>query len=338
MVVSVVVIGAGVVGLSTAVNIQELVPDVSVTIVADRFYESTASYGTGALFIPSFAQGMPHNNLKLLKRWVKDSWKFYYTLASSGESVNNGAMFISGYDLMDKLIPEDPLYKDVVLNCEEMSNTEKHTLGFHDYKYGFKVTTIALQMSKYLLWLQNRFEKNGGIIIHQHVKSFHELTGQYNIIVNCSGHGSSTLASDSKTIPVGGHLVKMKAPWIKHFILTTRNAYIIPGEDKVNLGVYNKSNSTDLTACSQHTRDIIEQCEKLCPYIKGAKFDHNWIGIRPFRETLRLEIETIPSGDRHVPVIHNYGHGYQGIGLSWGTAIHTAQLLHQYISNNKSKL
>jgi len=50
---TVLVIGAGVVGLSTAAAICDLLPDVKVTVVADRFYEQTTSYGSGGLFVPS---------------------------------------------------------------------------------------------------------------------------------------------------------------------------------------------------------------------------------------------------------------------------------------------
>lgn len=49
----VVVIGAGAVGLSTAINVQKLLPSASVTIVADRFTRDTTSHGAGGLFRPN---------------------------------------------------------------------------------------------------------------------------------------------------------------------------------------------------------------------------------------------------------------------------------------------
>lgn len=53
MTANVVVIGAGAVGLSTAINIQRLVPSCSVTIVAEDVVEGTASVGAGAIFRPT---------------------------------------------------------------------------------------------------------------------------------------------------------------------------------------------------------------------------------------------------------------------------------------------
>lgn len=46
------VIGAGAVGLSSAINIQRLMPDAKVTIIADQFGSDTTSSGAGGLFRP----------------------------------------------------------------------------------------------------------------------------------------------------------------------------------------------------------------------------------------------------------------------------------------------
>jgi L-2-hydroxyglutarate oxidase LhgO len=50
---AVTVIGAGVVGLSTAINIQRMIPSVSVTVVAENVLEGTTSVGAGAIFRPT---------------------------------------------------------------------------------------------------------------------------------------------------------------------------------------------------------------------------------------------------------------------------------------------
>ncbi len=47
------VVGAGVIGLSTAVKLQETYGDkCQVTIVADKFFQETTSYGAGGIFKP----------------------------------------------------------------------------------------------------------------------------------------------------------------------------------------------------------------------------------------------------------------------------------------------
>lgn len=49
----IVVLGAGVVGLSTAVSIQNLLPGRKLTIVADKFTKDTTSYGAAGIFRPT---------------------------------------------------------------------------------------------------------------------------------------------------------------------------------------------------------------------------------------------------------------------------------------------
>jgi D-amino-acid oxidase len=41
------------------------------------------------------------------------------------------------------------------------------------------------------------------------------------------------------------------------------------------------------------------------------------VGLRPGRESVRLEAEKMPD---HRTVIHNYGHGGSGYTCSWGCA------------------
>ena len=47
------IIGAGIVGLTSAVNIQKLLPNVKVTIMAEKFLEESTSNGAGGIFRPT---------------------------------------------------------------------------------------------------------------------------------------------------------------------------------------------------------------------------------------------------------------------------------------------
>ena len=50
MVHQVAVIGAGAVGLSAALRVQQTVPGVKVTLLSEKFDEDTASWGAGGIF------------------------------------------------------------------------------------------------------------------------------------------------------------------------------------------------------------------------------------------------------------------------------------------------
>lgn len=60
------VVGAGAVGLSTAVQIQDLLPYAKMTLIADKFTSETTSNGAAGIFNPTLAKtpGVP---LPLLK-------------------------------------------------------------------------------------------------------------------------------------------------------------------------------------------------------------------------------------------------------------------------------
>ena len=64
--VTIAVIGAGVVGLSTAINIQQRLPDADVTIIAETFTSDTTSHGAGGIFLPTYKahQDTPGHKLR----------------------------------------------------------------------------------------------------------------------------------------------------------------------------------------------------------------------------------------------------------------------------------
>ena len=64
--VRIAVIGAGIVGLTSAVNIQKLMPDAKVTIISDKFDKDTTSSGAGGLYRPTahLVKGVPPETIK----------------------------------------------------------------------------------------------------------------------------------------------------------------------------------------------------------------------------------------------------------------------------------
>lgn len=59
------VVGAGVIGVTTALEIQENFPNAKITLLDDRFNETTLSYSPAGIFRPSpqFG-GKPENVVK----------------------------------------------------------------------------------------------------------------------------------------------------------------------------------------------------------------------------------------------------------------------------------
>ncbi len=116
----------------------------------------------------------------------------------------------------------------------------------------------------------------------------------------------------------------------------------------------------DTNAREDDSKFITEGCAKLRPAdVKGAEHIKTWVGLRPGRDAVRLERETVthkPTGRQvevRIPqdialvtsfivikrfqVIHNYGHGGSGITLFWGCAKDVYRLVKQVQSERNKK-
>lgn len=326
MTANVVVIGAGVVGLSTAINIQRLVPSCSVTIVAEDVIDGTASVGAGAIFRPT-AEYLPGVDIQKARQWIRDGWEHFSSLALS-ESSGPAGIAITPSFMLSRTEIKDPLYKDVVFTFHQLSGDEMKKMGFDKhFSYGYLVTTIVITTKLYLAWLLKRFLQNGGKVEKRRVTDMKEFRGICGIVVNCSATGSRQLFGDKTINPNRGQLLRVRAPWINYCIYTDADAYIIPNQDLVAVGGSRDQNNYDTTINGKESKDILERCCKICPSLKGAEVDNVWAGLRPIRSPLRIEKEIIKSEEDQLTVIHNYGHCSDGIALSWGTAVEAAGMV-----------
>ncbi|GFN92221.1 D-aspartate oxidase [Plakobranchus ocellatus] len=198
-------------------------------------------------------------------------------------------------------------------------------------------TTVIIEGSKYLPWLTERFITNGGRIIQKKVNSFDELSNDYDLVMNCAGLGGGKLASDPSVQPVRGHLIRVSAPWIKYFIHTDDTHYFLPQSESAAIGGTRQLGRYDLVPEIHESERILREMEERLPPLKGAKILHEWVGLRPYRKTVRVEAEVVICKGKQLKVIHNYGHGAFGVSLSWGTALYAAELAQQAL-NAKAKI
>ena len=70
------------------------------------------------------------------------------------------------------------------------------------------------------------------------------------------------------------------------------------------------------------------RCCSFVPSFAQAEVVAEWVGIRPGRKLVRLEIEDL-SAD--TAVVHNYGHTGQGLVYSIGCAKDSIQLTENYL-------
>ncbi|XP_060563958.1 D-aspartate oxidase-like isoform X2 [Ruditapes philippinarum] len=331
----VVVVGAGVVGLSTAIHIQKQRPSTQVTVVADKFEKQTTSHGAGGLFRPNL-EHLLGVDPDTVTRWSHEGFNFYSKLAVSPEAAETGHMVMPGYVFSNTEI-KNPLYKSVVFSFRQLSSEELEKLAVK-YKFGYQVTTVITDCSRFMPWLMRKFKEQGGVVENKHVDNLEEFVGKYDVVVNCSGIHSRELVGDRSVYPIRGHLIRLKAPWIKYWVYTEDSAYFIPGYDSLAIGGVRQKDNYNLEIDPKDTAGILERCYKLWPSLQGAPVLSEWVDLRPHRDPLRLEKETMKFPKGSLNVVHNYGHGALGITLAWGTGKEASQLAVQCLSSSTSKL
>lgn len=330
------VVGAGVVGLTTATMLQEALPGASCTVIADKFGQETTSDGAAGIFRPGLQ--FRGESEQLTRKWLADSYAHYKRILHSEEAAEAGVKEISGYHFSNnypKIVWND-LMKPLLEVYRECTEAE---LKLHGFKYGTFGTTLLTECRSYLPYLTRRFKERGGMIERRHLDSLEELAGHYDIVCNCSGFGAKELSSDMTMTPIRGQIYKIKAPWIKNFYYVDYDMYIIPGMEAVTLGGTRNFDSYNANVDKHDSRAIWERCVAAVPSIKDAEVLREWVGWRPYRPSVRVEKEnlTFPSG-KTLKVVHNYGHGGYGVMTSPGTSMHAVKLVLEMIPRHQSKL
>ncbi|XP_067679182.1 D-aspartate oxidase-like [Haliotis asinina] len=333
MVLKICVIGAGIIGLSSAIQIQERVGQGDITVVADKFSPETTGDGSGGFWKPHMLGETPISDLR---RWSETTWKHLIAIAMSPVAAQAEAYMVSGYSLSSRSQYQEEWWKDLVLGYRHI--TPRELQMFPDAKSGVFFTSVQINVVAYMDFLLRRFQKNGGKIQRKAITSIDELAPDYDVVVNCCGVRARHLLDDFEVTPVRGHLTRVQAPWVKHFVLRLdpgEEAFVLPGVMTTVLGGADEVGNWSIEVKDEDKGAVWRRCCQLVPSLQNAQVDHHWVGLRPSRSRVRLETKHVTVHGRKVPVIHNYGHGGSGVTLHWGCAAEVAELILQEIQDRR---
>jgi D-amino-acid oxidase len=295
----VIVVGAGVIGLTSAVRLLE--NGHRVDVVARDLPLETTSAMAGALWYPYRA--LPQDRVT---HWAGASYVEFMSLAENPET---GVAMVTGTEVF-RSRQADPWWKPAV------PGLDRETALPAGYVDGWTFVTPIVETPVYLRWLAARVEALGGTITRINLSA---LPTGADLVVNATGLGARLLGADKTVVPVRGQLVYVEQFGLDRWVLDSSGpTFVLPRSDDVVVGGTAVEGEWSRTVSSYDTEDILRRASGLVPELAKAKVVRTKVGLRPVRPAVRLE--------RVDDVVHCYGHGGAGVTLSWGCADEVASL------------
>lgn len=300
--VAIIVVGSGVSGLSSAVNLQQAGFDV--TIITRDMPQSTTSMAAGAVW---YGEG----TIGKSREWASATLKHFQALAGTE---NSGLQIVRLREVFPYRVP-DPWFIDQLPYYARIATNELPK-GFVD---GMVMDVPVVESPRYLQFLSDQFLANGGAFDLREIESLDDLKQEHALIVNCTGVWAKHVADDPSVYPIRGQTIVVDAPDVTQGYMDDASfTYLFPRQDGVLIGGVADINNWDLQVDATVTQEILARCSQIEPSVVDATIVNQFVGLRPGRRQVRLEAETL---SEHCTVIHNYGHAGIGYTLSWGCAL-----------------
>lgn len=134
----VIIVGAGVIGLATAVQLAENYKGIiQIKIVSDQFSPNTTGDGSAGLWGP-YLLGTTDNE-KILK-WSSDTHRFFHQLWKEGHADKVGLCLVPVTELTTDYDEINPIWKDIVYGFQRLSdNNVNKLIEEHQHNYKYKI-------------------------------------------------------------------------------------------------------------------------------------------------------------------------------------------------------
>jgi len=336
----VLVVGAGVSGLTTAVCLAESGARTLIRAAAPP--AETTSAVAGAIFGPHLVEESART-----ARWSRQTLAVLRELAADPAT---GVRTVTGMEAArgapppagTPAAPLEPPDWLADLGGAVPCHATDLPAGFGS---GWRYAAPLAHMPTYLGYLRARFETAGGSVEAGTVRSLPAAAAEHGarVVLNCTGTGARDLLPDPALKPFRGQVVIAENPGLSEFFIglpddTTELVYLFPHGDTVVLGGTEVGGDWNTEPVPAVAERILRDCAAVEPRLLGARVLRHRVGLRPFRPRVRLEAEPAgqgPDGSGQAGrgsgplVVHNYGHGGAGVTLSWGCAREAAALATQ---------
>ncbi|GGO82696.1 FAD-dependent oxidoreductase [Wenjunlia tyrosinilytica] len=354
----VLVIGAGVSGLTTALTLAGNGLDVHV--LGERPAERTVSAVAGALWeFPPAVCGQHGNPVSISrsKSWCMASYQKFAGLrtlkASTGPAYSGVRMVRANFYFTEPVESDrvevvkrrelEALYEVGQiqgyrrLTGEDVDERVVKEFGIVD---GYRLTVPAVDAPVYMGWLRRQAVHSGvtvqeggrrvtGRLLPQEAALRKEF--EVDAIVNCSGMGAAELAG-AAMVPLRGALIRMPAdklnrPVIQaHALAKSRDEQdmllVVPRGDTVMLGGLVEPGEYDsgLDKGYPPVREMYRRCQDfLHEELEGVGLDDEDVELVVGLRPYRVENVCLER-EYGFNIVHNFGHAGSGFSFSWGCA------------------
>jgi D-amino-acid oxidase len=299
---AVAVVGAGIIGLTTAIRLADA--GFRAIVLSRDDVARTASANAGAIWGPFLSTIDPR----------LDAWSYRTLDVLREEALVAG----SGVELVDGIGAERPGEpNDWWTASFTGARPERPDTLPAGFSRGWSYTVPIIDMSVYLGYLRRLLSDRGVPVVLGEVTDIRSLP-QSRIVI-AAGLGSRDLLGDPLLAGAKGQLVVVQNPGIDRFFVERGDGpdltYILPQGERV--GGTAEWDFEDPDAAESVSHAILARCGTIEPLLRESRVLETRVGLRPCRASVCVEREVRDTGQT---VYMNYGHGGSGVSLSWGCA------------------
>ncbi|WP_353190436.1 FAD-dependent oxidoreductase [Pandoraea pnomenusa] len=300
----VIVLGAGVSGLTTAVTLS--LAGCDVTIHAAEGPSQTTSALAAAIWHPFYQAP----DLVYLER----ARQTYVTMQRMSDDPSSGVHMRSLTEFFSRDAGA-PWWAECVSHVKRVSPADVPSR----FACAYRMDVPVADAETYLRYLMTTFLDLGGCYVSARVGAPWALLDDADFVVNCCGYGSRRFGDADLSLSRAIVLRATPSDAVKGCFIDDSDpaspTYVVERPDDIVLGGTADVDLTSTIVGERQVEDIVRRCTRLCDGVAALEVIEARVGFRPSRRLARVGRD-----ERHARLLHNYGHGGGGFTLSWGCA------------------
>ncbi|KAJ5130888.1 D-amino-acid oxidase [Penicillium bovifimosum] len=339
---SIVIIGAGVIGLKVALVLAEKGYGHYTTIIAEHLPGDTSINYTSPWAGANFSALSASDENAL--RWDKFGYKYLLDLAAK-DGKNAFVKETASIEYWDEL-PSRAKIDSMAEYLKDFREIPTQDLPV-GVAFGVKFTTITVNAPTHIRYLLKKLTQKYGVHVTRkrvsHV-SYGYLSRDTKIVFNCTGNAARELqgVQDSKCFPTRGQILLVKASQVQQNVMRhgkDYETYIIPrpySNGNVVLGGYMQKGVGTSDTFGEETESILSRTKALLPVLDSDRTEilSAFAGLRPSREggarVARQHVQVGATGRPGI-LVHNYGAGGTGFQAGYGMAVEAVDTVEEEI-------